>query len=96
MTHYQEAADEKFLEEINTNYKVPSNDVLINSDDDYPQLSEDELETFHALTMKGVFLVKTKPDLEPGFAFLAARVRDSTQKHWSIFENYVTHARCKR
>ena len=58
MMCYQEAMDKNILEDIRPNVKALWNDALLKTDDDSPQLSEETLEMFCALAMKGVLLVK--------------------------------------
>ena len=71
---------EEFTEEVKPNIKSPWNDALLNTDDDCTQLSKEKLDTSHALTSKGIFLVKRdRTDLDPGFALLSTWVRALTQ-----------------
>ena len=72
---------EEFSEEIKPNGKAPWNDALFKLDHDSPLLSKYKSETFHALVMKGMLLVKrARPYLESGLGFLSSRVRASTQQ----------------
>jgi hypothetical protein len=83
MSDYIKGMVEEFPMELKPS-KYPWDENLFKVDKKSPLLPDEDRETFHTFTMKGLFVAKRgRQDISPSIAFLSTRVREPTQQDWS-------------